>query len=297
MKQVICLMGPTASGKTALAIELVQRKACQIISVDSAMVYRGMNIGTSKPDAPTLLKAPHWLIDICDPSEPYSAGEFRRDAIAAIDKAHAENKIPLLVGGTMLYFRVLQQGLASLPQADAQVRNKIDKEAAEIGWEKMHDMLQKIDPVAASRINSNDSQRIARALEVYQLTGRTITELHAQTQQISQYQMINFALMPEDRAELHQRIAARFNMMLHEGFVEEVQALKQRGDLHLGLPSMRSVGYKQIWEYLDSQYDYESMVEKSVAATRQLAKRQITWLRSWPELQIVKTIADIETKI
>lgn len=294
MKSVICLMGPTASGKTALAIELVQTKPYQIISVDSAMVYRGMNIGTSKPDAATLARAPHWLIDICDPKEAYSAGEFRRDAITAIEKCHAENKIPLLVGGTMLYFRVLQQGLAALPQADIELREKIAAEAAVIGWEKMHALLQEVDSHAAQRINPNDSQRIARALEVYRLTGKTITELHTNTQQLNNYEIINYALLPEDRAELHNRIAARFHSMLHAGLIDEVQALYNRGDLHLGLPSTRSVGYKQVWEYLSGEYNKDQMIEKAIAATRQLAKRQITWLRSWPGLKIVTSIKSIK---
>lgn len=295
MKPVICLMGPTASGKTALAIELVQRHPCQIISVDSACVYRGMDIGTSKPDAATQIKAPHWLIDICDPSEPYSAGEFRRDALKAIEKCHSENKIPLLVGGTMLYFRVLQQGLATLPHANSELREELTKQAENIGWEKMHTQLKQIDAIAAERINPNDSQRIARALEVYQLTGKTITDLHQEsTESLSEYKMINLALMPEDRAELHLRIAERFKAMLQAGLIDEVQALYERGNLHLGLPSIRSVGYKQVWEYLAGVYDKEEMTEKAIAATRQLAKRQITWLRSWPQLHIVKSMSDIE---
>lgn len=285
MHNLICLMGPTASGKTPLAVELVQRFPCEIISVDSAMVYRGMDIGTAKPTADILKMAPHRLIDIRDPSETYSAGNFRHDALQAIDEIIAQGKIPLLVGGTMMYFRILHQGIAELPKADASVRAALQMQADKNGWESLHAELANVDPAAANRIHERDSQRIQRALEVYRLTGKTITAWQQDhTNPLSGYRVHQLALAPSDRSHLHERIALRFQQMLDQGFVDEVKKLYQRGDLSVDLPSIRSVGYRQVWEYLDGQCAYPDMCEKTLAATRQLAKRQMTWLRSWPEV-------------
>ena len=302
-KQIICLMGPTAAGKTPLAIELVQRLPCDIVSVDSAMVYRGMDIGTAKPDIQTLKIAPHRLIDIRDPLDAYSAGQFREDALQEIENSLAQGRIPLLVGGTMLYFRVLQQGIANLPRADAALRATLEERAAKEGWESLHQELAKIDSKAALRIHPNDSQRIQRALEVYQLSGRTMTEWQeTETNPLQQYSLLNFAIAPSERAILHQRIEQRFDQMLKEGFVEEVEQLYHRGDLSADLPSIRSVGYRQVWEYLAGQVSKSEMREKAIAATRQLAKRQLTWLRSWPDVHWLESgqadlVEVVKTKI
>ncbi len=283
---IICLMGPTASGKTALAVQLVQKFPFEIISVDSAMVYKGMDIGTAKPDADILKIAPHRLIDIADPATPYSAGQFRKDALREIEDIIARGKVPLLVGGTMMYFRVLQQGLATLPKADAAMREKLQAQAEQDGWEKLHAELAEIDPEAAQRISPNDSQRIQRALEVYQLTGKSISSLQTEnTNPLSQYTVHNFALAPSDRSELHTRIALRFDQMLAAGFIDEVKTLYQRGDLSADLPSIRSVGYRQAWDSLEGKLTYDEMRERAIIATRQLAKRQLTWLRSWEEIK------------
>lgn len=284
-KSIICLMGPTASGKTPLAIELVQRYPFEIISVDSAMVYRGMNIGTAKPTADVLQLAPHRLIDLIDPSETYSAGQFCTDALREIESIHANHKIPLLVGGTMMYFRALQNGLAPLPKADAAIREVLQSRADQQGWATLHQELSQIDPVAAARINPNDSQRIQRALEVFQLTGKTMSAWQAEhTTPLASVNIINVALMPNDRAFLHERIAQRFDAMLADGFIDEVQQLYLRGNLHPDLPSIRSVGYRQAWDYLAGITSYDEMRDQAIAATRQLAKRQMTWLRSWGAL-------------
>jgi len=284
--RIVFLMGPTAAGKTPLAIKLVQQFPFEIISVDSAMVYRGLNIGSAKPDAPTLQMAPHRLIDICDPTETYSAGRFRGDALREISDIHARGKIPLLVGGTMLYFRVLQQGIAHLPSADKTIRDELFARAQKIGWQALHTELAEKDPVAAARIHPQDQQRIQRALEVYALTGQSISaQQRSQTNPLNTYRILSLAIAPSDRAQLHERIKLRFTQMLADGFVEEVQQLMARGDLSLDKPALRSVGYRQIWEYLLGQSDYQTMTEKALAATRQLAKRQMTWLRSWPDLQ------------
>ncbi|MFZ2314698.1 MAG: tRNA (adenosine(37)-N6)-dimethylallyltransferase MiaA [Gammaproteobacteria bacterium] len=292
-KQIICLMGPTAAGKTPLAIELVQQLPCDIVSVDSAMVYRDMDIGTAKPDAATLKIAPHRLIDIRDPLDAYSAGQFREDALQEIENILAQDRIPLLVGGTMLYFRVLQQGIANLPRADAALRAELEERAAKEGWESLHNELTKIDIKAAARIHPNDSQRIQRALEVYQLSGHTITEWQeTETNPLDQYSVLNLAIAPSERAVLHQRIEQRFNLMLKEGFIEEVEQLYRRGDLSVDLPSIRSVGYRQVWEYLAGNSSKIEMQEKAIAATRQLAKRQLTWLRSWPDVYWLESGAD-----
>lgn len=286
----ICLMGPTASGKTDLAIQLCKTYPCDIISVDSAMIYRQMNIGTAKPSAEELAEAPHRLIDIRDPAETYSAAEFRRDALAEMAAITAAGRVPLLVGGTMLYFKALLEGLASMPAADAQIRQGIEADAAQHGWPYVHGQLAEVDPDSAARIHPNHSQRIERALEVYRISGVTMTEWHRrQTRQRPPYRFLQLAIAPMDRSMLHQRIAKRFQLMMEQGFVDEVRALRKRQDLHLDLPSMRSVGYRQVWQYLDGDVDYETMIERGVVATRQLAKRQFTWLRGWPEVQWLYT--------
>lgn len=283
----ICLMGPTASGKTDLAIEIAERLPCDIISVDSALVYRGMDIGSAKPDAQTLIKTPHRLIDIRDPSETYSAAEFRTDALAHMREIVAAGRIPLLVGGTMMYFKVLREGIASMPAANQAVRDQIQADADRLGWQVLYEKLQKIDPVAAQKIHPNNPQRLMRALEVYELTGVALGE-HWQQQATSvndlPCQLHQFAIIPDDRAALHARIEQRFNTMLEQGFVAEVTGLFERGDLHKDLPALRSVGYRQVWEYLEGVLSYDEMVFRGVVATRNLAKRQLTWLRGWPEL-------------
>ena len=274
-------MGPTASGKTALALELVKHFPCDIISVDSAMVYRGMDIGTAKPDAEVLRVAPHRLINILDPAESYSAGRFRQDALAAMMEITAAGRVPLLVGGTMLYFRALQQGLAELPTADAHVRAELDARAAQLGWAVLHAELERVDPVAAARIHANDPQRVQRALEVFYLTGRPLSELHAAgAVKETTYHYIKLALAPSHRAQLHARIAQRFQDMMNAGFLEEVAGLYRRGDLSRGHASMRSVGYRQLWEYLDGDCGLETAVQHGIVATRRFAKRQLTWLRA-----------------
>lgn len=282
---ILCLMGPTASGKTALAVELVRKFPFEIISVDSALVYRGMDIGTAKPSTDILKIAPHRLIDIRDPAQAYSAAQFRTDALHEIEEIIGQGKIPLLVGGTMLYFRALQQGLSDLPAANPELRTKLTTEAYEQGWPAMHARLEKVDPLAAQRIHPHDSQRIQRALEVYELTGKNLTTWQQENQAFPEnYQMINLAVAPQDRAILHERIALRFKQMLAEGFVDEVRGLFNRSDLSIDLPAIRSVGYRQVWEYLLNQISYAEMQEKGIIATRQLAKRQLTWLRSWPDV-------------
>jgi tRNA dimethylallyltransferase len=282
----IFLMGPTASGKTELAVELVRRLPVEIISVDSAMVYRDMDIGTAKPESAVLAEAPHRLIDILDPAEAYSAARFRKDALREMAEITAAGRIPLLVGGTMLYYRALQQGMADLPEADPQLRARLEEEARQHGWEALHARLAGVDPISAERIHPNDPQRLQRALEVFELTGRPLSELwQAQQGQRLPYRVVKMAVAPDDRAELHRRIAQRFEMMLKQGLVEEVEALFRRGDLHSELPSVRCVGYRQVWQYLDGELSREGMSEKGVVATRQLAKRQFTWLRSEQDLQ------------
>lgn len=289
------LMGPTAAGKTDLALALADALPCELISVDSALIYRGMDIGTAKPDAVTLTRYPHALIDIRDPAQSYSAAEFCLEARAAMDQAAARGKIPLLVGGTMLYYKVLLEGLADMPGADPVVRAQIEAQAQKIGWPALHKVLEQIDPESAGRINANDAQRLMRALEVWQVSGQTLTEHRAR--QVAQnvttgaprssslpYTVAQLAVAPQAREVLHQRIAARFALMLEQGFEAEVKRLYERGDLHLGMPSMRAVGYRQMWEYLEGQCSYAQMQERGVSATRQLAKRQLTWLRSWPDL-------------
>ena len=288
----VCLMGPTAAGKTDLAVTLVEQLPMDIISVDSVMVYRGMDIGSAKPDSETLTRAPHRLIDIRDPVEAYSAAQFREDALREMTKISSEGRIPLLVGGTMLYFRALLSGLSSLPSADAEIRTRLEAEAEVEGWASLHRRLADVDADAAARIHPNDPQRIQRALEVYELTGVPLSELQHQ-QQVDQplpYRIIKLAVAPAERSVLHQRIAQRFEQMLGEGLVEEVESLRQRGDLHLDLPALRAVGYRQVWEFLEGDIDYTEMVERGVIATRQLAKRQFTWLRSEPSLTLLDSL-------
>jgi tRNA dimethylallyltransferase len=278
-------MGPTASGKTALAVELVRAFPCDIISVDSAMVYRGMDIGTAKPDAEILAVAPHRLIDIRDPAEPYSAAEFRTDALREIEAIIAQGRIPLLVGGTMLYFHALQRGLSVLPGADAQIRAQLLKQSQKEGLFALHEQLRQIDPESAQRIHPNDPQRLLRALEVYRLTGYSLTKHYRRDRMdsILPGRMVNLVLAPCDRSLLAERIADRFQQMLEQGFVAEVEHFFQRADLTVDTPAMRAVGYRQVWNYLAGLNSYEQMQERAVIATRQLAKRQLTWLRSWEE--------------
>ncbi len=276
----VFLMGPTAAGKTGLAVELCKRFPLEIISVDSALVYRGMDIGTAKPDAATLQKIPHRLIDIRDPSETYSAADFRSDALREMEAITAAGRIPLLVGGTMLYFRALEHGLSVLPAADPEVRKKLEKQAAKIGWSAMHEILQQKDPVAAARIHPNDPQRIQRALEVIAISGQPMSELQQQTAgEPLQYRIHKIIISPEPRSVLHERIEQRFDLMVKAGFIDEMKSLYARSDLNADLPSMRAVGYRQAWEWLEGDCSFEQMREKATAATRQLAKRQLTWLR------------------
>jgi tRNA dimethylallyltransferase len=278
----IFLMGPTASGKTGAAVELFQRLPVELISVDSALVYRGMDIGTAKPDADTLKRAPHHLIDIIDPTEAYSAAQFRSDALRLMGEITVRGKVPVLVGGTMLYFKALQGGLNDLPEADPEVRARLDEEALQLGWPGMHARLAQVDPDTASRLKTTDGQRIQRALEVYELSGKTMTQIFAEekTQSSLPYRLLKLALVPSDRSVLHQRIAIRFEQMLKDGLLDEVKELRGKyPDLHIGLPSMRCVGYRQAWQYLDGEFGMDDLREKGIAATRQLAKRQLTWLR------------------
>jgi tRNA dimethylallyltransferase len=273
-------MGPTAAGKTDLALELAKRHPVEIISVDSALVYRGMDIGTAKPSADILTQFPHHLVDILDPTEPYSAGSFRDDALALMADITARGKIPLLVGGTMLYFKALQQGMAELPSADPAIRAKLDAEADEHGLAYLHQRLTEVDPTSAQRIHQNDPQRLQRALEVYELTGKTLTELTAEQSYSLPYAVTKVIIAPFNRAVLHQRIETRYRTMVADGFVDEVKQLFGREDCHPQLPSIRAVGYRQAWSYLAGEYDQETFIYKAIVATRQMAKRQITWLRA-----------------
>lgn len=277
----VFLMGPTASGKTALACALSDRFPVELVSVDSALVYRGLDIGSAKPDAATLARYPHALIDIRDPAQPYSAADFRGDAMAAMQAITARGKVPLLVGGTGLYFRALQQGLSRLPEADPAVRERLTAQAAVEGWPALHARLAVIDPAAAARIGPNDAQRVQRALEVYELTGQPLSQQQqGGSGERFPWRVLKLALLPTDRSPLHARIAERFDAMLAAGFIDEVRTLRKRGDLHADLPAIRAVGYRQAWDYLDGQTNAADFRDRGVFATRQLAKRQITWLRS-----------------
>ncbi len=297
-QRVICLMGPTASGKTALALELVERYPCDIISVDSALVYKGMDIGTAKPSKEELAKAPHRLIDICDPASHYSAADFCQDAKYEIDKILANNRIPLLVGGTMLYFHLLQQGISTLPQADSSIRKKLDEKLKNFGSTYLHEELSTVDPIASQRIHPNDPQRLQRALEIYYASGKTMTSLLASAEKTKpDYHFENIALIPKNREKLRELIAIRFEIMLENNFISEVKELIARGDLYQELPSMRSVGYRQAWAYLNGDLNFQQMKEKSITATRQLAKRQITWLRKWDNLLEIDAFNEEEREI
>jgi tRNA dimethylallyltransferase len=282
-RTVFALLGPTASGKSGLAIKAAEKLPLEIVSMDSALVYRGMDIGTAKPSAALRAQVPHHLIDIIDPDQSYSAGRWREDAIQAITQILHRKKIPLLVGGTMLYYRALTAGLDALPQADARVRAAIDAEAARRGWPALHAELAKVDARAASRIAPNDPQRIQRALEVWQITGKPLSELQGVASKDLPFELKGLALVP-DRGVLHERIGQRFDAMLRLGLIDEVKGLKKKYRLNAAMPSMRAVGYRQVWEYLDGRYDKGTLREKATTATRQLAKRQLTWLRSFPDL-------------
>ncbi len=281
----VCLAGPTGCGKTAAALAIAEVLPVEIISVDSALVYRGMDIGTAKPTAAELAAVPHHLIDILAPTDSYSAAEFVRDAKRLAAEISARGRLPLLVGGTMLYFKALFDGLSALPQADAELRAALDAEAAERGWPAMHAELARLDPPTAARLAPNDSQRIQRALEVIRLTGQPLSALHAASRDAGVDWPL-FSLEPTDRGWLHERLAQRFDAMLAQGLVDEVKALRARGDLSLALPSMRCVGYRQVWEALDAG-DFGPLRERGIAATRQLAKRQVTWLRSMPQRHVI----------
>jgi tRNA dimethylallyltransferase len=276
----ILLMGPTASGKSALALELAQLLPIEIVSVDSAQVYRGMDIGTAKPDAAARARVAHHLVDLIDPDQSYSAARFRVDALAAIAGIRSRGRIPLLVGGTMLYFKALREGLSRLPQADARLRKELDDRAAAAGWPALHAELARVDPATAARLSTTDSQRIQRALEVFHISGTPLSALQGARRSDDAPDLLAIALVPSDRAELHRRIAARFDAMLAEGLVEEVRALRQRFSLTGSMPSMRCVGYRQIWDVLEGAQAPRDLRERGIAATRQLAKRQLTWLRS-----------------
>ncbi|MDH4215345.1 MAG: tRNA (adenosine(37)-N6)-dimethylallyltransferase MiaA [Gallionella sp.] len=280
----IFLMGPTASGKTGVAVELAQRLPVELISVDSALVYRDMDIGTAKPDAATLARAPHHLIDIIDPTEAYSAAAFRNDALRLMHDITQRGKIPLLVGGTMLYFKALREGLSALPQADQEVRAALDAEIAQHGIGYLHRQLAQVDAETAARLKPGDTQRIQRAMEIFRITGQPMSALFKQqTQHELPFRVLSIALIPSDRAQLHARIAARFKTMLELGLVDELRALRSKYPLHPNLPSMRCVGYRQTWEYLEGEISKAELLEKGIVATRQLAKRQLTWLRSMPD--------------
>lgn len=282
-------MGPTASGKTALAMALQEALPCDIVSVDSALIYRDMNIGTAKPTKVELAQYPHRLIDLRDASESYSAADFCRDALAEIAEIRSNNRIPLLVGGTMMYFKSLIEGISPLPTANTEIRQAIEREALAKGWQAMHDQLAEIDPVSALRIHPNDPQRLTRALEVYRLTSNTLTQLTQIKGAKLGGNVLQLAITPQERSTLHERIALRYQQMIAMGFEQEVIKLKSRGDLHQDLPAIRCVGYRQMWQYLDGEFDHDEMIFRGVCATRQLAKRQLTWLRNWPDLHWLTT--------
>jgi tRNA dimethylallyltransferase len=288
-RRVFALFGPTASGKSRLALELAARLPVEIVSADSAQVYRGLNIGTAKPDAAERERVPHHLLDLVDPHESYSTGRWREDALNTIETVFSRNKIPLIVGGTMLYYRALAEGLDELPQADLAVRREIDADAARRGWPALHADLAKIDPPSALRIAPNDEQRIQRALEVFRLTGTPLSGLHGRSKAALPFELRGFALLPPDRAILHRRIEERFDSMLRQGLVDEIEALRKKFELTAGMPSMRAVGYRQVWEMLEGKTAAREMRERAVAATRQLAKRQITWLRSFRDTEAIET--------
>ena len=289
----VAIMGPTASGKTAAALAIAERIPSEIISVDSALVYRGMDIGTAKPTRAERAAAPHHLIDILDPLDAYSVAQFRDDTLRLVADIVARGKLPLLVGGTMLYFKGLADGLDDLPGADPAVRAELEDEAARMGWPALHARLATLDPPTAARLNPNDAQRIGRALEIIRLSGQPMSALLARREKEPlPFELMPFALEPNDRSVLHERIARRFDIMLEDdALIDEVETLRRRGDLHPGLPSMRCVGYRQVWEYLDGRIGYQDMRETGIIATRQLAKRQLTWLRAMPERIVIDCLA------
>ena len=288
MPRCVCLTGPTACGKTEIALALAERLPVEIVSMDSAMVYRGLDIGTAKPSASVREQVPHHLVDIVEPNDAYSAGRFARDAAAAVRAIATRGRLPLLVGGTLLYLRALREGLANLPRADAALRDELDAQARELGWPALHARLQRVDPAAAARIAPTDRQRIQRALEVHALTGRPLSQLQGTVAEDDRLEIATVALVPEDRAALARRIERRFDAMVDLGFVAEVQNLRARGDLTKELPALRAVGYRQIWGHLEGAYDWQEARRRALVATRQLAKRQLTWLRGdrvserWP---------------
>lgn len=283
----IFLLGPTASGKSDLAMKLTSHLPVELVSVDSALVYRDMNIGTAKPDAEILRQYPHHLVDIRNPDEVYSAADFRSEVLTLMSAISERGNIPLLVGGTMLYFKVLIEGIASMPAADSAIREKIAREAKTGGWQKVHQRLAEVDPESAARIHPNDPQRLQRALEIWELTGESMTQLHKKQQDLVSlpFSVCQLAIIPSDRADLHRIIAARFEQMIKDGFIEEVEHLREKYDLNAELPSIKSVGYRQVWQYLEGEVDRKAMQERAIIATRQLAKRQFTWLRGWSNLK------------
>ena len=283
----IFLLGPTASGKSDLAMKLTSHLPVELVSVDSALVYRDMNIGTAKPDAEILRQYPHHLVDIRNPDEVYSAADFRSEVLTLMSAISERGNIPLLVGGTMLYFKVLIEGIASMPAADSAIREKIVREAETGGWQKVHQRLAEVDPESAARIHPNDPQRLQRALEIWELTGESMTQLHKKQQDLVSlpFSVCQLAIIPSDRAVLHRIIAARFEQMIKDGFIEEVEHLREKYDLNAELPSIKSVGYRQVWQYLEGEVDRKAMQERAIIATRQLAKRQFTWLRGWSNLK------------
>ncbi len=283
----IFLLGPTASGKSDLAMKLTSHLPVELVSVDSALVYRDMNIGTAKPDAEILRQYPHHLVDIRNPDEVYSAADFRSEVLTLMSAISERGNIPLLVGGTMLYFKVLIEGIASMPAADSAIREKIVREAKTGGWQKVHQRLAEVDPESAARIHPNDPQRLQRALEIWELTGESMTQLHKKQQDLVSlpFSVCQLAIIPSDRADLHRIIAARFEQMIKDGFIEEVEHLREKYDLNAELPSIKSVGYRQVWQYLEGEVDRKAMQERAIIATRQLAKRQFTWLRGWSNLR------------
>jgi tRNA dimethylallyltransferase len=305
--KAIFLMGATAAGKTDLAVELTKSIPCDIVSVDSALIYKGMDIGTAKPDANVLAEAPHRLIDIIDPSESYSVAQFYQDALKEMNEISAAGRIPLLTGGTMMYFRILSQGIGALPSADENVRKVIVQDAAEHGWPYVHAQLEKVDLEAAQRIKPTDPQRLQRALEVYRVTGKTMTQIWAEQKDPTgekgnsdytelnsglppvPYDVVSLAIGPSDRKVLHQRIEQRYHLMLKAGFIDEVKGFFDTEHMHADMPSMKCVGYRQVWDYLDNKLSYDEMIERGIIATRQLAKRQLTWLRRWPNLNQLET--------
>ncbi|CAI3968748.1 tRNA dimethylallyltransferase [Alteromonas macleodii] len=295
---VIAIMGPTASGKTGLALDIAAKVESEVISVDSALVYKGMDIGTAKPTQEEQAGVVHHLIDIIDPAQSYSVSQFVNDTNALIGDILARGKVPILAGGTMMYFNALINGISPLPKSDEKIRDEITQQAQRLGWSKLHDELRGVDPISGERIHPNDPQRITRALEVYRSTGKTLTHWQQQEGEKCPYNITQFAIAPADRTVLHERIATRFDMMLEQGFEKEVVKLYERSDLHEDLPSVRSVGYRQMWQYLDGQLSYAEMRERGIIATRQLAKRQLTWLRGWEQVTWLDTFAnDNLTKI